>query len=145
MTIGSNIRIKRLIKGYNQFNMAHMLNNVSENTYRKIEGDKVVHKDERLETIAKILDTTVDELKKGIVVVNDNTTNGTNSNILPMNGTVNYYKTPDEIQEENHQLIIERLTTINALNEKRIDELSKTVHNLEEIINLLKKGGSNHE
>lgn len=62
-----------------------------------------------------------------------------------MNGTVNYYKTPDEIQEENHQLIIERLTTINALNEKRIDELSKTVHNLEEIIILLKKGGGNHE
>ena len=63
MTIGSNIRNKRFSKGYNQFNMAQMLN-VSENTYRKIEGDKVVLKDERLEKIAKILDTTVMNLKK---------------------------------------------------------------------------------
>lgn len=144
MTIGTNIRNKRFTKGYNQYNMSQMLN-VSENTYRKIEGDKVVLKDERLEKIAKILETTVDELKKGVVVVNDNTTNGTNSNILPMNGIVNYYKTPDEVQAENHQLIIERLTSINALNEKRIDELSKTVHNLEEIIILLKKNGGNHD
>ena len=137
MTTGSNIRIKRLIKGYNQFNMAHMLN-VSENTYRKIEADKVVVKDERLEKIAEILETTVDELKKGVVVVNDNTASGTNSSILPMNGTVNYYKTPDEVLEES---TIENLNAINNLKDKRIDDLTKTVQHLEEIIKLMKNNG----
>jgi transcriptional regulator with XRE-family HTH domain len=140
MVISTNIRNKRYQKGFNQYNMAQMLD-ISENTYRKIESGKVTPKDERLEKIAKILDTTVEELKSGGIVMNENTASGTNSSILGMYGTVNYHKSLTDAEDELQNLknLYEKIKTELEFKDNLLKDKAEIINYQKEMIDFLKK------
>ena len=111
---------------------------VSENTFRKIEGDKVVPKKEMLEKIAEKLGMKVEELvRENAIILYENIQNCTNSNI-GSNGVINH-RNVDELAEENQTLRIEneKLKVLNDAREQRIEDIGKQVKHLEEIVELL--------
>jgi transcriptional regulator with XRE-family HTH domain len=135
MTIGTKIRLKRTHFGYSQQYFASMLN-VSENTYRKIEGDIAKPKLAQLEKIAEKLGMKVEDLinQEGGVTFYDEVKCESGGYIGLNNGIVHTHRPIGEIEEENKRLVGE-----NTAKDLRINDLSKTIENLEEIIKLLKK------
>jgi DNA-binding XRE family transcriptional regulator len=61
MTFGAKIRLLRNREGYSQQSVAHMLN-LSENSFRKIEKDKIVPKAKRKQQLSKIFGMTMEQL-----------------------------------------------------------------------------------
>ena len=144
MTLGTKFRFKRLILGYSQQYVAHMLN-ISENTYRDFESDRKIPKDERLAQIATILGMTVEQLKSfgegGIIIVDE--IKCETGGYVGSNGVVNNHKSITDVEAENEKLkeknisLNQRVVDIEKIN----DLLEKRISQLEEI--MLLKGGNN--
>jgi transcriptional regulator with XRE-family HTH domain len=115
---------------------------MSENTYREIEGDKSKPKLAQLEKIAEKLGMTVEDLTNPSIGVAfyDEVKCESGGYVGLNNGVVHTHRPTGEIEEENKRLIIE-----NEAKDLRINDLTKTVLHLEEIIKLLKTSDGNHK
>ena len=133
MTFGSKIRLLRNIRGYSQQYVAHMLN-LSENSYRKLENDQVVPKEERKQQLSKIFGMTMeqlDSLGEGNVIFYD-TVQCETGGYVGSNGVVHNHNPKDLIAE------IEKLKLHNQAKDQRIADLETHIKHLESVIELLK-------
>ena len=108
--------------------------NLSENSYRKIETDKIIPKMERKQQIAKILDISVEELEalgEGNTIFYSSVQCETGG-FVGSNGVV-HNNNPEDLVIE-----IDKLKIQLESKDQRIADLERHLKNLESVVELLK-------
>lgn len=124
--IAHNIRKMREIRGYDQDHVADQLG-VKQNTYSKIENGETKLSVERLEKLAKVFDTTVENIKYADIERQVFTSNhynqqgGNAGNITINNNGLSVDEVIQQMLEKMIKPLMDRLETI----ETRLNKLEK--------------------